>query len=73
MPTVNFGTFSKRRNSTKQPATLSDQKTVQLKETTSVDHPTFILSGNNFSYNYCSWDNRYYFITDIRSFHNGLT
>lgn len=73
MPTVNFGTFSKRRNSTKQPATLSDQKTVQLKETTSVDHPTFILSGNNFSYNYCSWDNRYYFITDIRSVHNGLT
>lgn len=73
MPTVNFGSFSKRRNSTKQPATLSDQRTVNLKETTSVDHPTFILSGNNFNYNYCSWDNRYYFITDIRSVHNGLT
>jgi hypothetical protein len=73
MPTVNFGSFSKRRNSTKQPILLPDQRTVQLKETTSVDHPTFIISGNNFGYNYCSWDNRYYFITDIRSVHNGLT
>lgn len=73
MPTVSFGTFSKRRNSTKQPATLSDQRTVRLKETTSVDHPTFILTGDQFDYNYAQRGSRYYFIEDIRSAHNGLT
>ena len=73
MPTVSFGTFSKRRNSTKQPVTLSDQRTVRLKETTSVDHPTFILTGDQFDYNYAQWGSRYYFIEDIRSAHNGLT
>lgn len=73
MPTVNFGSFSKRRNSTKQPTTeLSDARIVKLKESTSVDAPTFILTGNNFNYNYAAWDNRYYFIVDIRSLHNNL-
>lgn len=73
MATVSFGTFSKRRNSTKQPSGLSDQRDCKLKETTSVDHPTFIVTGNNFHYNYALWDGRYYFIRDIRSAHNGLT
>lgn len=73
MATVSFGNFSKRRNSTKQPSGLSDQRDCKLKETTSVDHPTFIVTGNNFHYNYASWDGRFYFIKDIRSAHNGLT
>ena len=73
MPTVNFGSFSKRRNSTKQPVSLSDQRTVRLKETTSLDAPTFIITGDDFNYNYAQWGNRYYFIVDVRSVHNGLT
>lgn len=73
MPTVNFGSFSKRRNSTKQPASLSDQRTVRLKETTSFDAPTFIITGDDFNYNYAQWGSRYYFIVDVRSVHNGLT
>jgi hypothetical protein len=73
MATVNFGSFSKRRNSTKQPSGLSDSRTVKLKDLTSFDAPTFILTGNDFSYNYAEWDGRYYFITDIRSMHNNLT
>jgi hypothetical protein len=73
MANVSFGTFSKRRNSTKQPSVLSDQRSVTLKDLTSVDAPTFILTGNNFNYNYAKWDNRYYFITDIRSMHNNMT
>lgn len=73
MATVSFGNLSKRRNSTKQPSGLSDQRDCKLKETTSVDHPTFIVTGNNFHYNYASWDGRYYFIKDIRSVHNGLS
>lgn len=73
MATVSFGNLSKRRNSTKQPSGLSDQRTVQLKEPTSVDHPTFIVTGNNFHYNYGAWDGRYYFIKDIRSLQNNLS
>ena len=73
MPTVNFGSFSKRRNSTKQPVSLSDQRTVKLKDTTSFDAPTFIITGDDFNYNYAQWGSRYYFIVDVRSVHNGLT
>ena len=73
MPTVSFGTFAKRRNSTKQPASLSDQRTVKLKDATSYDAPTFIITGDNFNSNYAQWGNRYYFITDVRSLHNNLS
>lgn len=70
MASVSFGTFSKRKNSTKQPAPLSDQRTVTLKEDCSQDHPVFICSGNNFNYNYCMWDSKYYFIEEIVSLAN---
>jgi hypothetical protein len=76
--TVNFGSFVKKRNSTKQPTNeLSDSRTVVFKESTSVDSPTFILTGNVFDYNYASWNDgtmtRYYFISDIRTVKNNLT
>ena len=71
---VYFGSFSKRRNSTKVPDTSGfTKKTLTLKETTSIDAPTFVLSGDHFDWNYAKWGTRYYFITDIRSVHNGLT
>lgn len=70
MASVSFGVFSKRRNSTKQPASLSDNRTVVLKERTSQDRPTFICAGNNFNYNYCMWDGKYYFIDEIVSLRN---
>ena len=70
MATVSFGSFSKRKNSTKQPATLSDQRTVTLKENCSQDRPVFICSGNNFNYNYCMWDSKYYFIEETVSLAN---
>ena len=71
MATVKFGTFAKRRNSTKQPTTeLSDQRTVCLKEACSQDKPVFICTGNNFNYNYCEWDSKYYFIVEIISLRN---
>lgn len=72
MATVSFGSFAKRRNSTKQPLTLSDQRTVTLKESCSQDRPILICTGNNFNYNYCSWDGKYYFIDDIVSLKNNL-
>lgn len=71
MATVKFGSFSKRRNSTKQPTSeLSDQRTVYLKENCSQDRPIFKCTGNNFNYNYCEWDGKYYFINEIISLHN---
>ena len=72
MATVSFGVFSKKRNSTKQPLTLSDQRTVTLKESCSQDRPVFICTGNNFNYNYCMWDSKYYFIDEIISLKNNL-
>ena len=73
MTQVSFGVFSKRRNSTKQPLSLSDVRNVELKEPTSIDHPSFIITGDTFTYNYCMWDGRYYFIDNITSLHNGYT
>lgn len=70
MASVSFGVFSKRRNSTKQPSSLSDQRTVLLKENCSQDRPVFICTGNNFNYNYCTWDGKYYFIEEITSLRN---
>lgn len=69
---VSFGYFSKKRNSTKQPSSLSDVRDVRLKDLTNTDSPTFILTGNNFDYNYCQWGTSYYFINDIKSVHNNL-
>lgn len=73
MATVKFGVFAKRRNSTKVPGAgiLSDVRDpVYLKEGTSQDEPIFKVTGNNFNYNYCEWDGKYYFINDIESLRN---
>lgn len=65
--TVTFvGTFSKRRNSTKQPSG-GTSKTVLLKEGTSMMKPAFLLSSVSYNWNYCIWDGRYYYVTDIVS------
>lgn len=73
MPNVSFGGFAKRKNSTKQPSGLGDTRNVKLKDGTSVDNPTFILTGNDFNFNYAKWDDRYYFVNNIVSLHNNLT
>lgn len=67
--------FSKRRNSTKQPPTDYPATTVEvfLKKPTSVSEPTFIISGVNVlseAINYCLWEDRYYFVTDITYLNN---
>lgn len=68
---IKIGSFSKRHNSTKQPAsawgtTLSD---VELKEDCSMEEPVFRIGFSNWdtAYNYIyvpSWD-RYYFVVDV--------
>lgn len=72
--TIKLGTFSKRINSTKQP-TLSGFTDFDcvLKDTTSVDNPTFLISAADLEgYNYASWGTRYYFVSALRSIRNNL-
>lgn len=59
--------FSKRKNSTKIPASAGQTLEVVLKDTTSIENPTFILSGNEFEYNYIKALGHYYFVKDLRS------
>ena len=66
-----YKNFSKRKNSTKQP-TGGTSVTCTLKESTSVEKPTFVLSGNDFTINYVKAFGHYYFVEDIRSVRNGL-
>ena len=68
--TVYFGKISKRRNSTLQP-TLTVGFDVVLKSDTSIDYPTFLLSGSSFDYNMAKWDDRYYFVDNVKSVRNG--
>jgi len=64
--------FNKRSNSTKLPGTPDASLNVKLKEDTSIESPSFILSGQEFEYNYAQAFGHYYFINDIVSLANGL-
>lgn len=72
-----YKTFSKRKNSTKQPG-VSDSYTevdVKLKEFTSVKNPAFALNTTDFTFEYAyipSW-NRYYFVADQISINSTTT
>lgn len=71
--TINYWTsFSKRKNSTKQPSS-GTSATVQLKDGTSIESPVFLLSGDLFNITYVKAFGHYYFVTDIKSVRNGLT
>ena len=71
--TIEWANSNKRRNSTKQFQPGTDSHiTVTLKENTSVDHPTFIISAPWIGWNVCKWNDRYYFVDDIVSIGNGL-
>lgn len=72
---VNFYTFSKRRNSTKQPAGSGTIISCELKEGTSVKNPKLTITGDVFGYNYAYIGDfgRYYFVNDVISEAKGLT
>ena len=67
MELILYSAFSKRRNSTKRP-TSGQSRQVEFKAPTTVENPTFLLSGVNVGFNFCyvpSWD-RYYFVENFR-------
>ena len=68
-----WSSFSKRKNSTKQPTAGTTISNVTLKEATSIENPTFVLSGNNFAIDYVQAFGNYYFVSDIKSIRNGIT
>lgn len=65
--------FSKRINSTKQPATSGTVKTVSLKAPTNMYNPVLTISGNEFNYNYAKFNGNYYYINEIVSVRDGIT
>lgn len=66
-----WSNFSKRKNSTKQP-TGGTTATVSLKESTSIESPTFILTGDDFNVNYIQAFGHYYYANDCKSIRNGI-
>lgn len=72
--TVTLYSFTKRENSTKQPSSGGTDFSCTMIDDTSLMNPTFKLSiasnpiGKNYAY--VADFNRYYFITDIRTFQN---
>lgn len=71
--TVYFYNNTKRLNSTKAPTTAATSVDCVLKQGTSLINPTLIVNlSSKPTYNYMSFDNRYYWITDIVSTKNDL-
>ena len=72
---ANFYTFSKRKNSTKQPTGTGTELSIRLKEDTSIHNPSIVLTGNVLTYNYVYIPsfNRYYFVDDAIILTNGMT
>lgn len=69
--TVYFKNTSKRRNSTLQPSfSAQDAYNCVLKDATSLDRPTFLVSAATMDFNVAKWDNRYYFVDDVISVRN---
>ena len=69
-----YSNFTKRPNSSKIPTGSAVEIELNLKEDTSIEKPSFVLSGQNFNYNYAYvpiW-NRYYFVNNITSICDGL-
>lgn len=72
-----YENFSKRPKSTKTPdsSVFSWGTTVRLKQDTSIYNPTFLMSSSvikTFNFNYCLWDNKYYFVDDVIKGNNNV-
>lgn len=72
MATGNFYSFSKRRNSTAKPTGDGTVADIQLKGGTGILRPVFLLNSTSLSFNYVKFNNRYYFVTDIKSVRDNL-
>lgn len=67
-----FWTFSKKKNSTKQPTTKGTIISVNLKHPTSIESPTLLIEGFNLEFNYAKGLGHYYFVSNITFINNSL-
>lgn len=67
-----FYKFSKRKNSTAVPNGQGYERNLTIKNGSSIITPTFLVAGESFDYNYCFFNGRYYWITNITSVRNEL-
>ena len=67
-----FYNFTKRLNSTAIPADDGERLEITLKNGVSLLSPIFLLSSDDFGYNYCKFNDRYYWVNDIVAVRNGL-
>lgn len=67
--------FSKRENSTKKPSDTGTKVEILLKEDTSIDAPSIVLTGNATNINYCYIPDfeKYYFVNSPVILANGMT
>lgn len=65
--------FSKKKNSTKQPASVGITVDCYLKDNTSLEHPIFVLNYATLpDYSYVKAFDRYYFVSDVFSIANNM-
>lgn len=67
MEVYTWSGFKKRKNSTKRPTGTGVLHQVRLKETTSIEKPTFVFQSNDMTINYVKAFDHYYFVDDIKS------
>lgn len=70
-----YSNFSKKRNSTKQPSGGRDFSVTPKWDECSLYNPIFVInesSSTMIGYNYCKFENRYYYITDVKFVANSV-
>lgn len=68
-----WNNFSKKVNSTARPSdSTAVTVTANIKQPTSIENPTFILTGDIFNINYVEAFGHYYFVNDVVSVRNGM-
>ena len=67
-----FYSFSKRKNSTAIPADAGTEIEIKLKNGCSFLSPVFLLQAETFSYNFCKFNERFYWVNDVISVRDNL-
>lgn len=67
-----FYSFSKRKNSTALPTDAGTELEIKLKNGCSFLSPIFLLQAETFTYNYCNFNERFYWVNDIISVRDNL-
>ena len=72
MATLSTWNVNKRKNSTMLPAGAGASIDVKLKNQTSLLAPSFLVSADSITWNYCQFEERYYFVVEVTSVRNSL-